>query len=434
MRFRSTADPTVRVDLRTAVLHALPAPDALYVPERIDPLPPEFWREASRLPFPALALRLARALLGDELGERVLQRIVEDAFDFEVPLVPLSGRLHVLELFHGPTLAFKDFAARFMARLMAVLAPAGGDALHVLVATSGDTGSAVAHGFRGVPGIRVHVLYPAGRVSRIQEAQLTTIGDNVAALEVDGTFDDCQRLVKAALLDPDLGRRLRLASANSVNVARLVPQSFYYAWARSRLGPDASVVFAVPSGNLGNLTAGLFAQRLGMPVRAFVAAQNVNDTLVRYLATGRVEPRETAATLSNAMDVSRPSNLARIVDLYGADAARARADVHGFRFDDEQTRAAMREVSTRYGYLVDPHGAVAYLGLESFRAQVERDVVGVFLATAHPAKFPELVERETGRRVELPPELREALARPKQARRLAADFGALREYLLDLCG
>jgi threonine synthase len=430
MMFHSTADHAHRVPLRDAVLHALPGAGALYMPERVDRLPDEFWKEAPRLPFPELAFRVARTLLDDEPGTGVLWRIVDEAYDFDVPVVPLSARLHVLELFHGPTLAFKDFAARFMARLMAHFAGRSGLELDILVATSGDTGSAVAHGFHRVPGIRVHILYPKGRVSRVQEAQLTTVGDNVAALEVDGTFDDCQRLVKEAFGDLELSRRLQLSSANSINVARLIPQAFYYIWAWSRLAAEPPLVFSVPSGNLGNLTAGLLALRLGLPARAFVAAENANDTLVRYLQTGRIEPHPTVATLSNAMDVSHPSNLVRILDLYDGDRERLRKDLCGYRFDDGETRAAMRELFSRYGYVADPHGAVGWLGLEAYRERVDRDAVGVFLETAHPAKFADIVERETGQHVDLPEPLREALSKPKRSIAMAAELGALREYLL----
>jgi threonine synthase len=430
MRFISTADKSHTVTLRQAVLSGLPPVGGLYMPERVDALPPDFFESAPRLEFADIAYRMARTLLGPEIPGKVLERIVREAFDFPVPLVELSDCRFVLELFHGPTLAFKDFAARFMARLMAHMVSGEDRTLHILVATSGDTGSAVASGFLGVPGIRVHVLFPSGRVSGVQEAQLTTAGGNVRALEVEGTFDDCQRLVKTALLDADLRSFLLMSSANSINVARLVPQTFYYVFAWSRL-PDRSrpVVVSVPSGNFGNLTGGLVAKRMGLPISRFVAATNVNDVVPRFLATGKYEPSQVVPTLSNAMDVSAPSNWERILDLYRNDRNAILADLRGYSFDDAATRKAIRELHARCSYVAEPHGAVGWLGLEQHGREAGTGFAGIFLETAHPAKFPEVVEAETGVRVEIPDRVREVLLRRKRAIKMPARFPEFKEYL-----
>ena len=432
MRFYSTADKSHRVPLREAVLAGLPPVGGLYMPEAISPLPAPFFAKAPALPFGAIATRLARPLLGPDLPDAVLERIVAESFDFDIPLNRLDDRTHVLELFHGPTLAFKDFAARFMARLVAYFVEGEPRELHILVATSGDTGSAVAHGFLGVPGIRVHVLFPSGRVSGVQEAQLTTAGQNVTALEVAGSFDDCQRLVKAAFLDSDVRARLKTSSANSINVARLVPQSFYHCWAWSRL-PDRSlpVVISVPSGNFGNLTGGLIAKKLGLPVAKFVAATNVNCAVPRWLESGEWLEQPALTTISNAMDVCRPGNWERIIDLYSNDRAALRGDLAGYAFDDARTRTAIHELYETFGYVADPHGAIGWLGLRRHR-QTAADFTGIFVETAHPAKFPEVVEKATGRRVEVPERARAFLDRPRRAIKVAADFEPFKEYLLGL--
>jgi len=431
VQYYSTRNRTTRVSLREAVLKGLAPDGGLYMPERFEQLPSGFLESARGMSFHEIALTMAGSLFGREPGDGVLRRIIVEAFDFKVPLVTLADGLHVLELFHGPTLAFKDFAARFMARLMAHFVVGESRELHILVATSGDTGSAVAHGFQGVPGIRVHILYPSGRVSAIQEAQLTTIGGNVSALEVAGTFDDCQRMVKEAFLDREIGSRLMLSSANSINIARLIPQSFYYVWAWSRLedGGHPTVV-SVPSGNFGNLTAGLIAKRMGLPVQCFIAAVNRNDAVPRYLRTGSYSPGPVIPTLSNAMDVSNPSNFDRILDLYGRDHLRLAGDLKGFSFSDDQTRAAMRRLHDRYGYVADPHGAVGYLGIESFVEGNGGSVDAVFLETAHPAKFPDTVEQATGISVPVPPQIEQALRREKRSARMKGTVDELKGYLL----
>lgn len=382
-----------------------------------------------RRPFSDVALAVTRQVLGGALPGDVLQRVVEDAFNFPVPLVPLGERTFVLELFHGPTLAFKDFGARFMARLLGALDGASGDTLTVLVATSGDTGGAVAHAFHGVPRTQVVVLYPDGKVSRIQERQFSTLGGNVHAVAVTGAFDDCQRLVKGALRDADLARAHRLTSANSINIGRLLPQITYYFFAWTDLPRvENDLVVSVPSGNFGNLTAGLLAKRLGLPVARFVAATNANDVVPAYLRTGRFEPRAPQPTISSAMDVGHPSNFARMEVLYGGDAARMREDVVGSAHTDEDTRACIADVEQRFGCVLDPHSAVGYLGLQ--RALAERPgATGVFLATAHPAKFGEIVEPVIGRPVHVPERLAMCLEREPVVTRIRPDPRELREVL-----
>jgi threonine synthase len=383
--------------------------------------------------FQQIAGSMASALLGEDIPAKVLEQIVRESFDFDVPLVHLEERTSVLELFGGPTLAFKDFAARFMARLMSWFIAGSGRELEILVATSGDTGSAVAHGFRSVPGIRVHVLFPSGRVSAIQEAQLTAAGDNVTALEIAGSFDDCQALVKSAFVDSAVRERLQMSSANSINIARLIPQAFYYCWAWSRVSErNLPVVISVPSGNFGNLSAGLIAKRMDLPVRHFVAATNVNDAVPVFLTTGLWRERPVTATISNAMDVSRPSNWARILDLYGNDPERIRTDVTGFAFADDTTRAAIRELHRRFGYIADPHGAIGWLGLQSFRETAREPFLGVFCETAHPCKFPDVVREELGISVDVPERAREALHGPRRSIRMGPNYSEFRDYLLNL--
>jgi len=401
------------------------------MPAAIPTLPADFWDRCGAMSFVEVAEEVAAAFLEGDIPRSRLREIGGDALTFDAPLVELAPGLHVLELFHGPTLAFKDFGARFMARTVATLREGSSQDLTVLVATSGDTGSAVAQGFYGVPGTRVVLLYPSGKVSHIQEQQLTTIGGNVTALEVLGTFDDCQRMVKAAFRDPDLRARLALTSANSINIARLIPQTFYYVWAYAQLRErDVPPVFAVPSGNFGNLTAGLIAHRMGLPAERFVAATNANDEVPAYLASGLFTPRPSVQTLSSAMDVGDPSNFARMLALYDGDRARMVRDIQGYRFGDTETIMGMRTLFDRYGYVADPHTAVAYLGLIHYLDDVPGPHVGIFLSTAHPAKFPEACHEALGREVEMPERLRACLTKPKQATTIPASDDALRTLLL----
>lgn len=355
---------------------------------------------------------------------------MEEAISFDAPLVQLEKNLHVLELFHGPTLAFKDFGARFMAGLMRYFLRNSSSKLTILVATSGDTGSAVASGFYKVEGVEVIILYPSGKVSDLQEKQLTTLGENITALEIQGSFDDCQRLVKEAFLDQDLLAKYRLSSANSINIARLIPQSLYYANALAQLHehPDKAV-FVVPSGNFGNLTAGLFAKKLGMPVKDFVAATNVNASVPQYLESGIFKPHASFQTLSNAMDVGNPSNFARMLDLCNNDHSAMKKDLRAFSFDDEETVLAMQEIYSRYNYVMDPHGAIAYLGWKKYNSS-SKVGVGILLETAHPAKFIETVEKNLKIKLEIPAQLQEVAQKAKQSKVLNSDYDNFKNYLL----
>ena len=431
MKFRSTLHRSPEASLREAVLHGSPPDGGLYMPVDMPHLPADFPARLGSLAFPELAQEVIGLFLGAEVPPDALKQVICAAFDFPIPLVALTDRLHILELFHGPTLAFKDFGARFMARLMGYFVREMGGQLTVIVATSGDTGSGVAHAFLGVPGISVVILYPAGRVTEAQEKQFTTLGKNITALEVAGSFDDCQRLAKQALVDPLLTQKLLITSANSINIGRLIPQMFYYFAAFTQLRDAATpVVFSVPSGNFGNLTGGLFAKRIGLPVAQFIAATNANDVVPKFLRTGNLIPRASQHTLSNAMDVGNPSNFARIVDLYGNNLQAIRHDIWGCGFSDEETLNAMRELLQRHQYLPDPHTAVGVLGWESFVKQHSAPAQGIVLATAHPAKFAETVERAVGTRPEMPERLAVSLNRPKQSIPFPNRFPAFQEFLL----
>jgi threonine synthase len=431
MKFHSTLRRSPEVSLHDAVLHGCAPDGGLYMPVEMPQLPADFFARLPSLSFPEIAREVGALFTGEEIPPPVLKEIVTAAFDFPVPLVKLDERLHILELFRGPTLAFKDFGARFMAQLMGYFVAESGAQLTVIVATSGDTGSAVAHAFLGVPGIRVVILYPAGRVSDAQEKQLTTLGQNIIALEVSGSFDDCQRLAKQALVDPLLAGKLTLTSANSINIARLIPQIFYYFAAVSQLPvSDAPIVFSVPSGNFGNLTGGLFAKRIGLQVAQFIAATNINDVVPEFLRSGNLIPRASRQTLSNSMDVGNPSNFARIVDLYGNDLRAIRHDIWGCSFSDEETLRTMHDFERRHSYVLDPHTAVGVLGWESFAKQNQAATRGIVLATAHPAKFSETVARAVGARPEMPERLAAFLERPKKSIPFPNRFAELQEFLL----
>ncbi len=435
MRLASTRRAAPEVPFLEALLRGLAPDGGLYLPTSLPPIDPRVvasWRD---LPISEIAVRVLGHLVGDEFDRDAFEAFVRDAFDFPAPTVPLPGGLAVLELFHGPTLAFKDFGARFLARAFGhVLAARGGHAT-ILVATSGDTGSAVAMGFHGVPRVRVVVLYPAGKVSPFQEAQMATLGGNVTAVRVPGTFDDCQRLVKQAFLDPNLAD-LNLSSANSINIGRLLPQAVYYFASWLALGgPSAGgVVFAVPSGNLGNLTAGVIAQRIGLPVRRFLAACNVNDVLPEYLRTGTYRARAARPTISNAMDVGDPSNFPRLAELHGHSLAALRANVAGASVSEADTRLAIRRAHDTSGYVLDPHGAVAFAAALRLREEIGEAGPIVALATAHPAKFGEVIREELGRAPELPAEWRDWAARPLAALDLeSTDYEDFRARLSSLC-
>ena len=429
MRYLSTNQKAPPVSLRDAVLAGLAPDGGLYVPERIPVLDQEFFARLPSLTFPEIAAAVLTPFL-DLPAEKVLS-LAEDAFDFPGPLVSLSDRINALELYHGPTLAFKDFGARFMARLFSELRDPEGPAYTVLAATSGDTGTAVAHGFYGMPGFRVVILYPSGQVSEVQEKQLTTLGGNVTALEVSGTFDDCQKLVKTAFLDKSLaGHRINLTSANSINIARLLPQTLYFFSAVSELlRHERPIIISVPSGNFGNLTAGLFARAMGLPVAKFVAATNRNDVVPQYLHSGVYSPRASIQTLSNAMDVGNPSNFARIQWLYKNSLDQIRLDVSGRTYSDEKTLHVIKTVWETNHYLLDPHGAVGYLALEAELA-TNPDAIGIFLETAHPAKFIDTVEEALGGSITMPERLEQTMKKTKHAVPLAGTYEALREYLI----
>ena len=433
MLYYSTNRHTSPVSLEEAVAKGLANDRGLFMPERIPTLPAEFFDRIDTLSFQETARTVADAFFGQDVEANALHRIVDDTLAFDVPLVHVCDNIYSLELYHGPTLAFKDVGARFMSRLLAYFIRQRGQQrpVHVLVATSGDTGSAVANGFLGVEGIHVHVLYPKGLVSPIQECQFTTLGRNITAIEVDGTFDDCQRMVKAAFLDPELHHRLCLTSANSINVARFLPQSFYYFHAYAQLKragrADGGVVVCVPSGNFGNITAGLFAARMGLPVSRFIAANNRNDIFYQYLRTGVYSPRPSIATIANAMDVGAPSNFARILALYDDSHDAISADISGATYTDEQIADTVRTTWQQHRYLLDPHGACGYRALQEGLRPGE---TGVFLETAHPAKFKDTVERIIGQPVDIPAKLQAFMQGTKQSVPMPKDFPAFKAYLM----
>ncbi|MBI5135384.1 threonine synthase [Candidatus Uhrbacteria bacterium] len=429
MNYQSTNGSSPAVSLQQAVLNGLAPDGGLYMPSEIPHVSPEFIGAMDSLSFQDIAYIFGAPYFLDSVPGFEYRRIVDESFNFDVPLVQLDRDSWVLELFHGPTLAFKDFAARFMARLMAHYAQEFDQRITVLVATSGDTGSAVAHGFLGVDKIDVVILYPSGRVSVMQEKQLTTMGQNITALEVQGSFDDCQAMVKTAFLDPELAQRMKLASANSINIARLLPQMFYYIFLCSRLRPQwMPITVSVPSGNLGNLTAGLMAKRMGAPIQHFIAANNNNDTLAQYLRTGVFHPKPSVSTVSNAMDVGNPSNFARMQALYNNDVEAMRHDVIGYSFTDGQTTRAIATTYKQYGYIMDPHGAVGYLALQEYQ-QMHSSCTGVIVETAHPAKFADVVEPAIGQTVPMPDRLGAYAARAKQSIVIGNTFEDLKTFL-----
>ena len=431
MRYRSTARKAPLTSLRGAVLRGLAPDGGLYMPVEIARRSPEELEEFRRLPFTEVCFRVVRPFAGAEVPEEILWQVVSEAINFPVKLVSLSPGLHILELFHGPTLAFKDFGARFMARLMGYFVRGETRALTVLVATSGDTGSAVAHGFLGVPGIRVVILYPSKRISEAQEKQFTTLGENITALEVAGTFDDCQRLVKQAFSDEALNKRAFLTSANSINIGRLLPQMFYHVAAYRQL-PVASVplIVSVPSGNFGNLTAGIFAKRIGLPVAKFVAATNVNDVVPEYLRTGEFHPRPAKASFSNAMDVGNPNNFPRLLDLCRNRLEYVQKEIWGHGAADDETLREMKVMHERYGYIADPHTAVGVLGWEAYKREHPEPSQGLVLATAHPAKFADVVMKAIGTAPQLPDRLAAYLQREKLSQPISSSYDDFKQFLL----
>lgn len=429
MLLYSTRDKNIKVNFKEAIHKGLAEDGGLYLPVDIPILSPSFFEAIPFMSFHEIAFEVVSQLISDEIELVSLNKIIEDTLSFDVPLVHLHDNIHSLELFHGPTLAFKDIGARFMARCMSFFNEHNSTEVDILVATSGDTGSAVANGFYKIPGIRVHVLYPKGKVSKIQEMQLTTLGENINALEVDGNFDDCQALVKAAFIDNDIRKNRALSSGNSINIARLIPQSFYYHYAYAQLKKNKPVVFSVPSGNFGNLCGGIIAKRMGLPVLQFITATNINDIVPQYLKTGLFESRPSVSTISNAMDVGDPSNFERMLDLYSHSYEHIKEDISGCSFDDAETRNTIRSVYNEYAYLLDPHGAIAYMGLMEYQKEIgEYDAV--FLETAHPSKFIDVVEETLEQKIPLHSTLEDALKGTKKTIEIKNDINDLKNYLL----
>lgn len=434
MKYYSTNKKVTGVSLQDAVVKGLAEDKGLFMPDSIKTLPHSFFDTIENLSFQEIAYTVADAFFGEDVEASALKKIVYDTLNFDVPLVHVTDNIYSLELFHGPTLAFKDVGGRFMSRLLGYfIQKQEKTKVNVLVATSGDTGSAVANGFLGVEGIHVHVLYPKGLVSPIQECQFTTLGQNITALEVDGTFDDCQALVKAAFMDEELNAKMKLTSANSINVARFLPQSFYYFYAYAQLKKISkeaaeNMVICVPSGNFGNITAGLFAKRMGLPVKRFIAANNRNDIFFQYIQTGEYKPRSSVSTIANAMDVGDPSNFARVLDLYGGSHAAISSEISAVSYNDEQIADSLKRCYSETAYLLDPHGACGYRALKD---GLKDNETGIFMETAHPAKFLETVENIIGTKVEIPQKLQEFMKGTKQSLSLPTDFEAFKNYLMN---
>ncbi|NRF39279.1 threonine synthase [Pedobacter foliorum] len=432
MKLYSTNNHSLSVDFATAVFNSMPLDKGLYMPVSIPELDKEFIDNIDQFSLSEIAFKVASALLKGAMPEEDLQSIIEDAINFEAPVVALDDNTAVLELFHGPSLAFKDFGARFMSRIMAYFLKNNEKTLDVLVATSGDTGGAVALGFLGVPNTRVTILYPKGKVSEIQELQLCTNGQNIHALEVNGTFDDCQSLVKQAFADDELNAKLRLTSANSINISRLIPQTFYYfnAYAQLKRQGKAEVVFSVPSGNFGNIAAGLLAYKMGLPVKKFIAATNVNDTVPRFLETGVYETKPSVQTYSNAMDVGAPSNWVRIMDLFKNDKEALQQVVQSYRFTDEETLKGINAIYEQFNYIACPHTAIAWLALQQYKLEnADINYTGVFLSTAHACKFPDVFPDRIKTKIEFPDQVKDLLAKPKKAENMNTDYESFKAYL-----
>lgn len=432
MKYYSTNGKAPLASLEKAVVKGLAEDRGLYMPERIEKMPKAFFENMSNMSFQDIAYNVASNFFGEDVDEDALQEIVYDTLSFDCPVVKVTDNIYSLELFHGPTLAFKDVGARFMARLLGYFIGKSGKSglVNVLVATSGDTGSAVANGFLGVDGIHVYVLYPKGKVSPIQECQFTTLGQNITAIEVDGVFDDCQALVKSAFMDDELNKHMKLTSANSINVARFLPQSFYYFNAYARMKEQLNgnkLVMCVPSGNFGNICSALFGHEMGLPIDLFIAANNANDVFYNYLQTGQYNPKPSVQTLANAMDVGDPSNFARIYDLYGKSHARISRLISGATYSDEQIAETMRQCYNETGYVLDPHGACGYRALKEGLREGE---VGVFCETAHPAKFKEKVDAILGTDIEIPARLRAFMDGEKQSVEMSKDFADFKQYLM----
>lgn len=430
MKYYSTNRQVPEVSFEKAIFQGLPDDNGLYMPKEIKQLPADFFKNIHDMPLHDIAYEVAKCFIEDEIPEKELKEIVAGTLAFDLPLVEVEDNVYSLELYHGPTCAFKDVGARFLARCLSYFSRQSDKKATILVATSGDTGSAVASGFLGMKNINVVILYPKGKISKIQEQQLTTLGGNITACEVDGTFDDCQKLVKDSFLNLEMKAKYNLTSANSINMARLIPQSFYYFWTYAMLGEEKDLAISVPSGNYGNLTAGLLAKKMGLPIKQYIASANANDIVPAYLKSGNFEPRRSVETISNAMDVGNPSNFYRMNDLFGADVETFRKELKGYTYTDEETSETIKKVYADTGYLLDPHGAVGYLGLKAYMK--DNDAVGVFLETAHPAKFLDVVEPIINEKVEIPQRLQDYIDRKKVAIEMNADLGQLEEVLKTL--
>jgi threonine synthase len=432
MKYFSDINKNLVADFKTAVLSGLAQDGGLFVPEKIPLLDKSVLENLYNTDLREIAKTVLSPYVTDCIKEADFDKIIEKTFSFPAPVVKLSNNLGILELFHGPTLAFKDFGARFMANVMSYFIKQENQSLNILVATSGDTGSAVAHGFYDVEGINIFLLYPSGKVSKVQEMQLTTLDKNIIALEIDGTFDDCQKLVKQAFTDNDLRNKFPMSSANSINVARLLPQMVYYFEAVRQIEDKTEIVFSVPSGNLGNLTAGLIAKKMGLPVEKFIAATNINDVFTKYINEGKFIPRASIKTYSNAMDVGDPSNLSRINSIYEKLPGPMREDIFSVSFNDEQTIEGIKELKSEYGYLIDPHGSVGYMAYKNWiKDKNEKDYRGIILETAHPSKFSDIIEEQIGIVPEMPERLRKCLNMEKKAYHLSDKYEEFKSFLLN---
>ena len=435
MKLFSTNHNAKLVSYREAVMRGLPEDNGLYLPMHIPELNPDFIKKLGDLSLQEIGFEVTRTLVGDEISDESIRKIVYESIDFDAPLNKVESNIYSLELYHGPTFAFKDFGARFMAKTISHFLLEEDKKITILVATSGDTGSAVANGFLSSPNVRVVLLYPSGQVSELQEKQLTSLGGNVTALEIQGTFDDCQIMVKQAFLDTALTGMINLTSANSINIARLIPQSFYYFYAYGKLaGQGKPVVFSVPSGNFGNLCGGILARKMGLPASGFVAATNANNVVPNYLATGKFIPRPSIHTISSAMDVGNPSNFPRILEMYGERHESMIKEISGYAYADTITRKIIKKVHDDFDYLLCPHSAIGYLGIHDAMIAREEEINGIFLSTAHPAKFYDIIQDIIQGDITFPHSLKVILTKEKKSFPLSSDYKAFREFLLNLHG
>lgn len=428
MKYYSLNNNSPKVSFQEAVIKGLAPDKGLYFPESITPLDASFFKNIDSYSNYEIAFELIKQFVGDEIPASTLKEIIADVLSFDFPLVEVKKDIYSLELFHGPTMAFKDVGARFMARCLSYFNQDNSNQVTVLVATSGDTGGAVANGFLGVKGVDVVILYPSGKVSDIQEKQLTTLGQNIRALEVNGVFDDCQAMVKKAFLDTSITDKMQLTSANSINIARWLPQMFYFAFAYKQLKDKSKkLVFSVPSGNYGNICAGMMAQKLGLPIDMFIASTNENKVVPTYLNTGNYEPKPSVQTISNAMDVGDPSNFIRIEKLYDNNFEKLKSNLHSYSFTDDETREAMKKLYNDNNYIADPHGAVAYLGIQKYLES--NNAQCIFLETAHPIKFLPVIDPTIASKIEMPEQIESVLGKEKVATEIS-EYSELKDFLL----